>query len=287
MNPLPILLQAADMGSLLGNATSSIGTYMVYLPYALGGAVAVALLLVFLARKNAAKSGGAAVGGLASGMSGVSVSGSMGGGKQGPVVINMMIIYSRIQRRVIGFRPFRVDRKTDPSGNILEKRAVYLDTKKGVGMVDKISMLFSRMGAVFGRKPQQGSPDEEEGILFTESLAIGSPGGGWIASITLEENAQVPMFPNESTNLNLAEEVKRINEQYDKRISRLKDAALSINQYANSANSLMGQAISKGLLIFGVLVMVSILVLFYGLSQLGSIIASTGHIIATARNMTV
>ena len=284
---IPILLQAADMGSLLGNATSSIATYMVYLPYALVAAVAVALLLVFIARKNASKSGGAAVGGLASGMTGVTVSGS-GGGVKGnvPVIINMMVIYSRVQRRIIGFRPFRVDRKTDPSGNILEKRAVYLDTNKRVGITDKIMMLFSRMGAVFGRNSQQNSPDEEEGILFTESLAIGSPGGGWVAAITLEENAQIPLFPSESTNLNLAEEVKRINEQYDKRISRLKDAALSINQYANSANSLMGQAISKGLLIFGVLVMVSILVLFYGLSQLGSIISHVGEIIAVAKGVT-
>jgi hypothetical protein len=272
------------MGGIWSVATSSITTYLAYAPYAIMAAVAFGIGLALWARKNSSKGGAGAAAALSSGIGGVA---TRGGGGATLNIVNMMLIYSRVQRRIIGFRPFRVDRKTDPSGNILEKRAVYLDKKKGNGIMDRLNSLFANLGRFMGRNPQQMQQQEEEGILFTEGLAIGSPGNGWIAAITLEENAQIPLFPNESTSLNLAEEVKRINEQYDKRISRLKDAALSINQYASSANGLMAQALSKGLILLGICILVGLIAVGYEISQTGAVVQHALQVAAIMKNMTI
>ena len=185
------------------------------------------------------------------------------------------------------------------AGTYLRKGQFYLDTPAmNPQSLGRLNSVFATIGMMFGRKPPEKPEEEKEGVLFTEDLAIGSPGGGWIASTTLEENAQIPIFPDISTNNEggkrgvkvdvgaygaLAEEIKRINSQYDKRISRLKDAALSINQYASSANSQMKQMFGKELLIFGILLLVGILIIAYSIGQLGSIVANAGTMIAAAK----
>jgi hypothetical protein len=278
-----ILLQATGMGSLLGTATSSISYWFQYLPEALLIAVVFAFGLVYMQRKKAAMGTGIP------GISGVSASSSVGGQAKGGIAMNpnvsLMFVYSQVQRRVVAARPFQIERMKDKSGNILEKKAVFLDTMQ---KMDRMQNVFNVLGRFFPRMGTQQPEDDgsKESVNFDERLAVGAPNGGWYSTITLEENAQIPMYPDRSTNESMSDTIKRVTEQYDKRISRLKEGALSINQYAANANSQFRQLFGKEMVLIGILILVGLLVIFYGIQQLATAIHSVTALAPYLENLT-
>lgn len=281
------LLQAASpLGLLGGTAQASIGAVIPYVPYAIVGAVAIGLYMAWRARKN---QGMGVPGvqpmnrnGLLGGVTGAIAPGAgMGNQMAGMAAgINLMLVYSSVQRRIVAIRPFQVVRDKDPSGNILEKRAEYMDTmnqQKNNGMAGRLQNAWSLVGRIFGRGSQKQEEEQmKEGVAFTERFAVGMPNGSWLSSITLEENSQLPLFPDRMTETTLYEQMKKLNEQYDKRISRLKEAALTINQYAANANTPLNKVLGKEMMIMAIIILIFALIIFYSTGQLASAINQVG-----------
>jgi hypothetical protein len=273
------LLQSTSINGVLAQtAAKSIGSVVGYIPYALVGAVIVAFGLVYMARKRAGGGfgGGGGLMGNVKSFGGAGAS-PTGGGMMNPNV-SYMFIYSRVQRRIINVRPFVIDRKKDSSGNILEKKAIYLDSMSRPDRFANLKNVFSRLTGRGGGPPQE---EYREETSFDESLAVGAPNGGWFARLTLEENLQVPFFPdvvNNTNNNDYADQIKRIIEQSDKRISRLKEAALTLNQYRNSANSFLRNAFGKEMMAIGVLILIGLIVIGY---YTGVLANATTHLAST------